>query len=163
MGPFNRRWPPSTARAPRCCRLDRTAPLAAGQLDSCSGSLGVSGRTSVAAGEQRTRAADERPWWHRWQQGSGPAETGSRISPALLVRKQPGAAVLVAEVSHRPPSLNKFRVDRHNPRFAGLILSRAGVRPARDKINLSKRGLPETPFHPNEYLNSKINSVTGWG
>ena len=91
------------------------------------------------------------------------AETGSRISPALLVRKQPGAAVLVAEVSHRPPSLNKFRVDRHNPRFAGLILSRAGVRPARDKINPAKRGPPETPFHPNEYLNSKINFVTGWG
>ena len=128
------------------------------------------------------------------RKGSGPAETGSRILPAvlvrkqpgaaglaslaaglgagrdrqpnfpaLLVRKQPGAAVLVAEVSHRPPSLNKFRVDRHNPRFAGLILSRAGVRPARDKINPAKRGPPETPFHPDEYLNSKINSVTGWG
>ena len=135
--------------APRLGAGRNQQPNSGGGVRTKATRSGRAGGDGSRAGSRQRPAAEfcrrysfesnpERPGWRHWQQGWEPAETSSRIFPALLVRKQPGAAVLVAEVNHRPPSLNKFRVDRHGPRFAGSILSRAGVRPARDKINVQK-------------------------
>ena len=65
---------------------------------------------------------------------------GCRREPAAAESK-PRAVGLASRNVGRWRSGRSFRVNRTGPRFARLILSRAGLTPARDKINPAKRGL----------------------
>ena len=100
--------------------------------------------------------------------GTGWQRPAAEFRQRCSIESNPGAAVLSAKIIHRVPSPYKFVVDRSGSCFAGLILSRAGVRPARDKINPAKRLASETPLFaqircvPKRCSFLRINFVTGW-
>ena len=89
-----------------------------------------------------------------------PAETRNRIPAAVLARKGSGVAVLVRKGARERPCLHGKSPEQQccrramctgrirggtsreiqlETQFSGLILSRAGLTPARDKINPEKR------------------------